>query len=38
MVNMDDLYVQEYRQVFGDSLNVSTFTGVTFKGVSVPMP
>jgi creatinine amidohydrolase len=38
MVDMDDLYVQEYRQIFGDALSVSSFQGVRFKDVYVPMP
>ncbi len=46
MVDTDDIYVQEYKQVFGDELEITNstshgllpFQGVRFKGVHVPMP
>jgi creatinine amidohydrolase len=46
MVNMEDLHVQEYKQVFGDELEITNstnhgllpFQGVRFKGFHVPMP
>jgi len=46
MVDMEDIHVQEYKQVFGDELEITNstshgllpFQGVRFKGVHVPMP
>ncbi|MFC2105592.1 creatininase family protein [Candidatus Bipolaricaulota bacterium] len=46
MVDMDDIYTQEYKQVFGDKLEIANSPGhgilpfqcVKFRGVPVPMP
>jgi creatinine amidohydrolase len=37
-VDNDDLYVQEYIQVFGKELKVNSFMSVEYQGIHVPMP